>query len=233
MSILARQLFQLQELELALEGNEQSQVKIGAQLGESQDVVKARARRDAEKKHIEELAKQQKTTEWEIEDLTVKIKAIEKKLYEGRIFNSKELSSLQTEAEDFKKRRSGLEDKALEVMEQTDAARKALLKMVEEVALLEARWQDQQKQLRGELEQLKANQVDLEGKKQALLVQIEAGAVEIYRDLRKRKGGTAVARIEQGTCKGCRITLPNSDLQQAKGSGLVRCNSCGRILYLP
>jgi hypothetical protein len=233
MSILARQLFQLQELELALEGNEQSQVKIGAQLGESQDVVKARARRDAEQKHIEELAKQQKTTEWEIEDLTVKIKAIEKKLYEGRIFNSKELSSLQTEAEDFKKRRSGLEDKALEVMEQTDAARKALLKLAEEVGLLEARWQDQQKQLHSELEQLKTNQVDLEGKKQALLVQIEAGAVEIYRDLRKRKAGIAVAKIEQGTCKGCRITLPNSDLQQAKGSGLVRCNSCGRILYLP
>jgi predicted nucleic acid-binding Zn-ribbon protein len=233
MSILARQLFQLQELELALEGNEQSQVKIGAQLGESQDVVKARARRDAEQKHIEELAKQQKTTEWEIEDLTVKIKAIEKKLYEGRIFNSKELSSLQAEAEDFKKRCSGLEDKALEVMDQTDVARKALSKLAEEVALLEARWQDQQKQLRSELEQLKTNQVDLEGKKQAMLTQIETGAVEIYRDLRKRKSGIAVARIEQGTCKGCRITLPNSDLQQAKGSGLVRCSSCGRILYLP
>ena len=233
MSTIARQLFQLQELELALEANEQSQMKIGAQLGESQEVVKARGRLSAAQKHIEELAKQQKSTEWEIEDLTVKIKAIEKKLYDGKIFNPKELGSLQTEAEDFKKRRSGLEDRALELMEQMDAARKSLSTLTEELARQEAQWQNEQKQFNRDLEQLKTNHVDLDARKQTLLAQIDAAAIGTYRDLRKRKGGIAVARIEQGTCQGCRITLPNSDLQQAKGSGLVRCNSCGRILYLP
>ena len=233
MSTTAKQLFQLQELDLALEANEQSQVKTTAQLGENQELVRTRARLATEQKRSEELAKQQKTTEWEVDDLTAKIKAIEKKLYEGKIFNPKELGSLQADAEDIKKRRSGLEDKVLELMEESDAVRAKVATLTTELARLEADWQSQQKKLAGDMEQLKTAHLDMEGKKQALLSQVEANAVEIYRDLRKRKGGIAVARIEQGTCKGCRITLPNSDLQQAKGSVLVRCSSCGRILYLP
>ena len=229
---IARDLYQLQEIELALEANEQAQTKISNQLGESQEVLKARTKLATEQKHIEELGKQQKSAEWEIDDLTTKIKAIEKKLYDGKITNSKELSNFQTEAEDFKKKRSGFEDKVLDLMEQVDLSRKNLDGINNDIARLVAQWQSQQKQLTGEMEQLKANRAILDSKKQALVPQIDANAVGIYRELRKRKG-TAIARIEQGTCLGCRITLPNSDLQQAKGGGLVKCSSCSRILFLP
>lgn len=229
---IARDLYQLQEIELALEANEQAQIKVSSQLGESQEVLKARAKLAAEQKHIEELGKQQKSAEWEIDDLTTKIKAIEKKLYDGKITNSKELSNLQTESEDFKKRRSGFEDKVLDLMEQADLSRKNFDGINNDIARLVTQWQSQQKQLTGEMEQLKANHATLDSKKQALVPQIDANAVGIYRELRKRKG-TAIARIEQGTCLGCRITLPNSDLQQAKGGGLVKCSSCSRILFLP
>ena len=229
---IAKDLYQLQEVELALEANEQAQIKISSQIGESQEVLKAQAKLAAEKKHIEELGKQQKSVEWEIDDLTIKIKTIEKKLYDGKIFNPKELGNLQSEAEDFKKKRSGFEDKVLDLMEQTEQATKKLDSINIELAQMIARWQDQQKQLTAELEQLKANHSTLEAKKQAYLPQIDAGAIEVYRELRKRKG-TAIARIEQGICLGCRITLPNSDLQQAKSGRLVKCSSCNRILFLP
>ena len=229
---IARDLYQLQETDLALEANEQSQVKISSQIGESKEVNNARAKLAAEQKHVEELSKTQKSAEWEIDDLTTKIKAIEKKLYDGKIFNPKELGSLQTEAEDFKKKRSGLEDKVLDLMDQTDEARKKVNSINQDVAGLVAQWQNQQKQLNDDLEQLKTRHTDLESKRQSQVSSIDAAALETYRELRKRKG-TAVARIEQGTCLGCRITLPNSDLQQAKSGRLVKCSSCGRILYLP
>jgi predicted nucleic acid-binding Zn-ribbon protein len=229
---IARDLYQLQEIELALEANEQAQAKISSQLGESQEVLKERAKLATEQKHIEELSKQQRSAEWEIDDLTTKIKAIEKKLYDGKIFNPKELGNLQSEAEDFKKKRSGSEDSVLELMEQTELAHKRLDNINIELAQLVTQWQNQQKQLTGELEQLKANHSTLETQKQELIPQIDANAIETYRELRKRKG-TAIARIEQGICLGCRITLPNSDLQQAKSGRLVKCSSCNRILFLP
>jgi predicted nucleic acid-binding Zn-ribbon protein len=39
--------------------------------------------------------------------------------------------------------------------------------------------------------------------------------------------------VERGLCRGCGVTLPSGDVQRARaGQELVRCNSCGRILYV-
>jgi predicted nucleic acid-binding Zn-ribbon protein len=229
---IARDLYQLQETDMALEANEQSQVKISSQIGESQEVSKARIKLTKEQKYVEELNKDQKSAEWEMDDLTSKIKSNEKKLYDGRIFNPKELSSLQADVEDLKKRRSGLEDKVLELMEQSDDSRAKIESLNQDILKMVAQWQNEQKQLGDELTRLKEEHVALESRKQSQTELIESGALETYRELKKRKG-TAVARIEQGICLGCRITLPNSDLQQAKSGRLIKCSSCGRILYLP
>jgi uncharacterized protein len=228
---IARDLYQLQEADMALEANNQAQKRVSNQIGESQTVLKVRAKLAEEQKKLEELTRQQKSTEWEIDDLTTKIKDTEKKLYGGKIFNSKELSNLQQETEDFKKMRSVLEDKALELMDQSELTRKTIASDKDELTKLEAQWQAQQKQLAAELEQLKTAHIELESKQQQLTAFIEAGVVSTYQEIRKRKG-LAVAKVEQGICQGCRIVLPNSDLQQAKSGGLVRCSSCGRIIFL-
>ena len=228
---IAKDLYQVQEFDLALEGNIHTQKRVSGQIGESQTVIRARARLVEEQKNLEAFSRQQKSAEWEIDDLTSKIKTIEKKLYDGKIFNSKELSNLQAEAEDLKKRRSALEDKVLDLMDQIEVTRKIITGNQEELARLEADWQLQQKQLAEELEQLKIAHTELESRRQQLVTTIEAGAHATYQELRKRKG-TAVAKVEQGTCQGCHIALPNSDLQQAKGGGMVRCSSCGRIIFL-
>jgi predicted nucleic acid-binding Zn-ribbon protein len=229
---IARQLFQLQEIELALEANEQAQTRIQALLKDNQEIVKTRARLTDEERKLEDLSKLQKASDWEMEDLTGKIKTTEKKLYDGKIHNSKELQALQQEQNDFKKNRSGLEDKALEMMDRADALRKVIAGLKSELAKMETQWQSQHQHLLAELEQDKTLHTALESQKQSLLPQIDAVSLAAYQDTRKRKG-VAIAKIEQGICKGCRITLPNSILQQAKSGGLFRCSSCSRILYLP
>ena len=228
---IARDLYQLQEVDTALEANLQAQKKVSAQIEESELVLKAKAKLDEELKNLERLAAQQKSTEWEIDDLTDKIKDTEKKLYGGKIFNSKELGSLQQETDELKKRRSGLEDKSLGLMDELEALRKAIDFSKEELAKLQAQWQAQQKQFVVELMQLKAAQAVHETNRQQIAALIDAEALAIYQELRKRKG-LAVAKVEQGICQGCRITLPNTDLQRAKGGGVVRCSSCGRIIFL-
>ena len=116
-------------------------------------------------------------------------------------------------------------------MDQSEITRKTIAGGKEELAKLETQWQAQQKQLAAELEQLKAAHTDLESKRQQLINLIDTSAVSTYQELRQRKG-LAVAKVERGICQGCRIVLPNTDLQQAKGGGLVRCSSCGRIIFL-
>ena len=228
---IAKDLYRLQEVDLALEANTQAQKRVSGQIGESQIVIKSRVKLAEEQKNLENLTAQQKSAEWEIDDLTTKIKDIEKKLYGGKIFNSKELSSLQQETEDIKKRRSALEDKSLGLMDQVELTRKAIVSSKDELAKQEIQWKTQQQQLTAELVQLKTAQTALEDKRKQIAVLIDADTLFTYQELRKRKG-LAVAKVEQGICQGCRITLPNTDLQRAKGGGIVRCSSCGRIIFL-
>ena len=56
----------------------------------------------------------------------------------------------------------------------------------------------------------------------------------LYMNLRSGNvGGAVVAKVERGSCQGCRITLPTRVLQLARtSSGTVQCPSCNRILYV-
>ena len=229
---IAKQLYQLQEVDLELESVEQALSQIASQLGESQAVLKIQAELRSEHERLEELRRQQRSTEWEIDDLVNKLAAAEEKLYGGSIKNPKELTSLQHEVEGLKARRDQLEDKALEIMSQVELAEANIATKSSELKKLEAEWHSQQQQLSTNMEQLKTTLSDLKHKRQLLSVKIDPQAIEFYQELRKQKG-RAVAKVEQGICRGCRILLPTTELQRARSDSLVQCSSCGRILFLP
>lgn len=227
----AKQLYQLQEVDLELESNEQALKQITSQLGESQEVVRVRSRLISERQRLEELRRQQHSSEWEIDDITSKLTATEDKLYSGSVGNPKELANLQHEADGLKLRRSQLEDKALDVMEQVELAAGSVTTISSQLKTLEAEWQSQQQQLSSEMEKLKAVMSALQYKRQTLSAEIDPEAVELYHELKKQKG-TAVAKVEQGICRGCGISLSASELQRARSGILTQCSSCGRILFL-
>jgi len=83
----AKQLYQLQEVDLELESGEQALSRITSQLGESQEVVKVRNRLTLEQQRLAELEQQQHSVEWEIDDLGNKVAILEQKLYGGGITN--------------------------------------------------------------------------------------------------------------------------------------------------
>ena len=228
---VSKQLYQLQEADLELESNEQALEQISGQLGESQTVVAARDKLALEQQHLEELKRKQHSIEWEVDDLTVKLNNVEKELYSGRITNPKELTNLQHEAEGLKVNRNQLEDKLLEIMEQVELTSASVASISSELKTLEDDWHHRQQQLSRDMEQLKALLSDLGHKRQLLSAEIDPQVVEAYGEL-KRQRGTAVAKVEQGICRGCQISLPATDLQRVRGGGLVRCSSCGRILFL-
>jgi len=229
--VVAKQLYQLQEVELEIESNEQALAQIASQLGESQTVVRARTELKLKKQHLEELKRQQHSAEWEVEDLVNKLTPAEEKLYSGRIKDPKELTNLQHEVDGFRIRRSQLEDKALEIMDQVELSTASVATLSNELKTLETEWHNQQQQLSANMEQLKTTLSDLKHKRQLLSAKINPQAIEFYQELKKQKG-RAVAKVEQGICHGCRILLPTTELQRARGDSLVQCSSCGRILFL-
>ena len=226
-----KQLFQLQDVDLEIESDEQTLNLIISQLGESETIAQAQDKLDSERQRLDDIIKQQHSVEWEIEDITSKLKKVEDDLYSGRIRNPKELTDLQHESESLKANLTRLEEQALEIMEKAEEAIKSVSSLDSELNRMKAEWQRQQQKLSADREKLNKALTNLREKRQRLAKDNEPQTLEMYQELRKQRG-TAVARVQQGTCLGCRITLPVSDLQRIRGGSIVRCGSCGRILYL-
>ncbi len=229
---VAKQLYQLQEVDLQIESAEKSLREVTARIGASQQVARAKDKLAAQQKRLEELKSRQHSLEWEIDDLSTKVAEIERKLYSGSITDPKELSGFQREGEGMKRRRGELEEEALEVMDQVEKAAAGAEALGSALKALEDKWRQEQKELSARAESLKAELSQLKESRRQVLSQIDPAAVEQYQGLRKQKG-TAVAKVEQGMCRGCRISLSAGELQRLKSGDLVQCSSCGRIVFLP
>jgi len=229
---VAGQLYQLQEIDLEIAEEERKLEQVNGRLGKDDVVVAAQRKLDAAKEKLEELWHQQRSLEWEIDDLASKIKKGDEELYSGRIKNPKELTNLQHEVELLKAKRDGLETKDLQIMEQVESAEAGTAALTRELEDTTAKWQREQEQLRKDKAALESSLSKLKQQRQALAAEVDPKTAALYEGLRKGKG-FAVARVEQGICRGCRISLPSSELQQARSGALVQCGSCSRILYLP
>lgn len=229
---VARQLYQLQEIDLEIADEERKLEQAVSQLGKDDVIVAAQEKLKAARKNLEELQHQQRSLEWEIGDLASKMKAVNDQLYSGRINNPKELSNLQHEVELLKAKRDGTETKDLEIMDQVESVEVGMAALSHELEVTTTEWQREQKQMRKEKAALEDSLSDLRQKRGARAAEIDPKALTLYEQLGKNKKW-AVARVEQGICRGCRISLPTSELQQVRSSALVQCGSCSRILYLP
>ncbi len=227
---VASQLYQLQEIDTEIESNERTLAQLTAQLGESPALIKARSELASEQKHLEELKQQQRSLQWEVDDVSQKLAKEEEKLFSGRITNSKELSNLQHEVETMKAKRSKLEDQELDIMGQTETAGAKADALRGENKKVEAEWQSQQQKLSADIERIKTALSDLKQERQEFSETISPDKVQFYQKLREQKG-VAVARVEQGRCSRCRILLASSELQRSRNT-MVQCSSCGRILYI-
>ncbi|MCJ7491099.1 MAG: C4-type zinc ribbon domain-containing protein [Dehalococcoidia bacterium] len=227
-------LFDLQDIDLEIDSRRVAISEAESRLGESEEVETAAGVTIEREAEVQELHKKLKAAEWEVEDLTNKIKPLEKKLYGGSVHIPKELASIEEDIRFIQARKRVLEDKELDVMSQLEEAERALAAAKHEHATLLTEWEEEQRRLNQERENLTAEIAQLEDKRAAQRSRIDGEALALYDALRATHQGRAVAKVERGTCGGCRISLPMSLLQRARGRSdvVVQCSSCERILYV-
>jgi len=227
----AKRLYELQAVDHEIEVKENALRGVEAGLGQRDALERVQALIQAQQQALDDLKRRLHHQEWELEDLTTKIAALEERLYSGRITNPKELSSLQHEVELLKAQRSRTEDRALELMAAVDKAKEGLAARHQELDRAEKQWQAEQAQLRSQQAQLREALAALRQSRHSLGQQVDSAHLTLYETLKAKKQGQAVARVEQGMCRGCRISLPTHLLQEAR-QRVAQCTSCHRILYL-
>jgi len=228
--MVIRHLYGLQELDLEIEEKGEALAQVERDLGKDYGINQAKEEVEGKKKEVADLEKEQRWYEWQLEDLNSKIKDTEKRLYSGRITNPKELLSMQEDVARLKVRYREHEDKLLEIMMNREEAERILQEKMTTLQGLEAQWQRLKSELLQKQQHLKVALEELKQKRMAIASLLDPSSLTLYEEI-KREKHTAVAKVEQGRCCGCRLSLSLAELQRAR-SGLTRCSSCGRILYL-
>ncbi len=209
-------------------------------LEQGSEVLAARAEADAAESRLgelrlrlDELGRDQRRFEHEIESMTQKETAEQARMYDGSIVNAKELEALQHEIASVRSRRSDREDELLALLEirerleaeasEAERASSSVRAAVEEVA----------EAAREELSRVEAELADRIREREAIAPTIEPDVLELYDDLRRQKKGVGAAALVDGVCQACHEQLSAVQLDKLKRSeGVRRCEHCRRILVV-
>ena len=182
---------------------------------------------------LDELARDQKRFEHEIDSMTLKEQAEQTRMYDGSIVNAKELEALQHEIASIRKRRSDREDEVLALLEMrerssADAMRPRTGSRRRCGPSRGGRGLGRERARR--LEERLAERSRNAGRDRG---EIEPDVLELYEDLRRQKKGIGAAALVDGVCQACHEQLSAVELDKLKrAEGIRRCEHCRRILVV-
>ena len=228
-----QQLYVLQELDMEISDHNGRIAKITVQLADRSELDDLEAQLEAETTPLQIARLEQRTCELDVESVRTKLTDSESKLYGGSITNLKELEGLEKETTILKTQLQELDVRLMEVLVGLEESQEKVRSTQESISHVEQGWELKKSQLTAEHEELEKALVAHEARRSNLTSQVGAEDLKLYEDLRQSKGGVAIAKVERGLCRGCRMALPTHQLQRARaGRETVRCNSCGRILFV-
>lgn len=191
------------------------------------------ARLAAASERRDEARRAQSALEHELASVEAKIAELEARMYSGTVTAPRELQAMQADVEALRRRRGAVEDQVLEAMTATEAAEAEVAELQGQRSELDA----QGTRLLAAIAEEEAaidRELAIEGDaRRAPASRLPADLAQLYEQLRTRLDGIGAARLVNGRCSGCHLTLPATELDRIRREppeALIRCDQCGRIL---
>jgi len=169
-----------------------------------------------------------------VADLDARAREVERSLYSGSTRVVRELEALQEELRDARRRQGEREDAELVVMEQAEQLDAEIAALEARRGELEARGAELLAAIAAEEERTEAELAQLAKQREAVVPQVPPALLADYETLRAlpRLAGRAAARLQNGTCSGCSVSLPTAVAAriQRERAEIAHCPRCGRIL---
>ena len=180
---------------------------------------------------MDELSRDQLRFEHEIDSMSQKAAAEERRMYDGSVANARELDSIRHEVDNLKKRRGDREDELLALMEIREELETQERAAAERSETLRARVAEVGSVAADELERLATELKDRSEARAALSAKVDPEFLELYEELRPQKKGVAAVALIDGVCQGCHEQLSSVYVDRLKRiEGPKRCEHCRRIL---
>lgn len=225
-------LIELQQLDLTIAKLDAEARAIPGAIGALEGrLSEAREAFEAAKRRSDQLQKDRRAKERELEEAAQGAKKKQARLFE--IKTNEEYSAVLKEIEALKVKSSQLETEVLEWMEAADVTARAV---AEAERVFRAAQRDVEAERREKEVRLAALQKELAGLEAARKGQasrLDGELLRMYARLMKSRD-VAVVPVADGSCQGCGMTLtPQTYAEVKRNDRMFTCPSCNRILYFP
>lgn len=187
---------------------------------------------EAKRRETEELRSSIKEIEHTTVGLRQRLKKLENESSNGTA-DASLIASYQHEMRNIKRNVSQAEDDGLKRLGRVEFLDAEIAEMQATLAEETAAFGEFQANVETETKEAQAKLADLQEKRsQRSSDGITAMDLETYKGLLKTRQGEALAELGDGLCEGCFVNLPkNIVVRLARGTELVQCPSCDRILF--
>jgi predicted nucleic acid-binding Zn-ribbon protein len=225
-------LARLSELDLDLDAGRARLAEITAALKESAELSAARAELAVREAELASWRRVQQERDGNQQQIAEKSTRAEKRLYSGEVRNSRELQDAERDVQQLRHQRSQAEDALLEALVAVESLAEDCDSRAAQIAELTADWESTQVRLRAEQTRLKERLLAEQARQVAVRRAVPPDLLALYDNLRPRRAGRAVAKLEGDTCSACRVAVPPTKLEAARyAEELVYCGNCGRLLW--
>ena len=182
----------------------------------------------------DEVARREKKLDDEVAAVSAKMAEVKGVLYSGSVSAIRELQCMEAEIEALTRRRGALEDELLEAMEEGEPLDARIAALGEERGRLDAEGARLHGVVAGAQAALDAELAVESDARAKAAASLPPELTTLYEQIRARSGGVGAARLVNGRCGGCHLTLPATEVDRLRKSAgtLQRCEQCGRILVV-
>lgn len=180
---------------------------------------------------ISDIKKELLRAEGDVEQVTDRLTRDERRLSDSST-GAKELEKLQHEIATLTTRRSELEEIELEIMMRIDSVKARLDELKSEDSQLLVQAMDIEGRKSAVLEEINSEITSLTAERLATVQGIDGALVDLYEKIRANSG-TGAAILKNGQCNGCHLAINSVELGRIKtiaSDEVVRCEECRCIL---
>jgi predicted nucleic acid-binding Zn-ribbon protein len=197
------------------------------------ELASARTKLEQDKSRAKEIEVERKRLEVEAAAKRAQIAKYQTQQLETR--KNEEYTALKHEIERAEKDIVAIEDRELELMQETEDLKPAIAEADAKFASEQKRVESLIKTANDKVAVLQGRADELTVERDALAAEIKAAdedLLELYDKLFRGKAGRAIVPLDGSHCSGCHMTLTPSTLRDTRaGTSVVSCEQCGRILY--
>ncbi len=194
-------------------------------------LAKARQEFERAREKTDQLQKERRAKERELDEAAQNTKKKQARLYE--IKTNEEYSAVLKEIDILKDKSSKLETEILEQMEQGDVAAKVLAEAERVFKAEQSACLQERQGKEAQLVALHKELAELQAARKAQVGRLDGELLRLYTRLLRSRDVVVVAVVE-GTCQGCGMTLtPQAYAEIRRNDRMFTCPSCNRILYFP